>query len=88
MKNAKLKKQTDPQSATLSVEGPMRHSKPGFEGVNDKCETLNQSRKDPEVEVRSAALATQEPSVHEVTKSHLAHHTWPMPLITSVRTVA
>ena len=51
----------------------MRHSKPGFEGVNDKCETLNQSRKDPEVEVRSAALATQELSVHEVTKSHLAH---------------
>ena len=46
------------RSATLTVEGPMRHSKPGFEGVNDKCETLNQARKDPEAEVRSAALAT------------------------------
>ena len=49
------------RSATLTVEGPMRHSKPGFEGVNDKCETLQQARKDPEAEVRSAALATQEP---------------------------
>ena len=46
------------RSATLTVEGPMRHSKAGFEGVNDKCETLNQARKDPEAEVRSAALAT------------------------------
>ena len=35
--------------------------------------SVKQSRKDPEVEVRSAALATQELSVHEVTKSHLAH---------------
>ena len=36
------------------------HSKSRLEGVNDKCETLNQARKDPEAEVRSAALATQE----------------------------
>jgi len=39
----------------------MRHSKARFEGVNDKCETLQQARKDPEAEVRSAALATHEP---------------------------
>ena len=37
------------RSAILTVEGLMRHSKPRFEGVNDKCETLQQARKDPEL---------------------------------------
>ena len=71
--------ETENRSATLTVEEPMRHSKPGFEGVNDKYETLNQARKDPEAEVKSAALATQEPITYipqrvlQVTASHLAH---------------
>ena len=71
--------ESENRSATLTVEGPMRHSKPEFEGVNDKCETLNQAKNDPEAEVRSAALATQEPitynpqSVLQVTTSQLAH---------------
>ena len=47
--------------------------------MNDKCETLNQARKDPEAEVRSAALAPQEAITYnpqrmlQVTTSHLAH---------------
>ena len=32
--------ETENRSATLTVEGLMRHSKPGLEGVNDKCETI------------------------------------------------
>ena len=57
----------------------MRHSKPQLEGVNGKCERLNQARKDPEAEMSSADLATQDPttynpqSVLQVTTSQLVH---------------
>ena len=69
--------ETENRSATLTVEGPMRQSKPQLEGVNDR--RLNQARKDPEAEVSSAALATQEAttynplSVLQVTLSQLVH---------------
>ena len=69
--------ETENRSTTLTVEGPMRHSKPQLEGVNDR--RLNQARKDPEAEMSSAALATQEAttcnpqSVLQVTTSQLVH---------------
>ena len=50
------------RSATLTVEGPMGHSKPQLEGVNDR--RLNQARKEPEAEMSSAALATQETATY------------------------